>query len=60
MPMTPREFFENFVCADYEDWEKEQMSIRLAFHASVSAFHLRCAAVSFRAALKIFCACLTV
>lgn len=38
--MTPDEFYEGFLCEDYADWKAEPTSIRRAFHAAVSAFHL--------------------
>jgi hypothetical protein len=38
--MTPDGFFEGFVLKDYGDWKSEPHSIRKAFHAAVSAFHL--------------------
>jgi hypothetical protein len=38
--MTPSEFFDGFVVENYRDWQDAPHSIRRAFNAAISAFHL--------------------
>jgi hypothetical protein len=38
--MTPYDFFDGFVLKNYQDWVDEPYSVRKAFNAAVSAFHL--------------------
>lgn len=38
--MNPYQFFEGFLCQDFQEWEADRSSIRRGGHVAVSAFHL--------------------